>query len=443
MPPRARTRRASPRPGSRSPTDLITAIAAAFDGEVPLDRALKLAAERLRRASRARAVTAAERARLAAAANALAAAGLRAATPAADAEQEIFAGIVDALPLGLYVVDRAYRVHAWNRTRETGTQGVAREAAIGRTVFDVLRRQAPDLLRREFDDVFATGAVRQYEIASRATGETRTYRVSKIPMRLGGNEVTHVITLGEDITEEKRAQARVTQAEKLAAVGQLAAGVMHEVNNPLATVGACAESLALQLPNAIPEAGARDRAGELCRIIDLEVQRAKRIVNGVLEFSHPSDEAKGPLGLAAVVDEALLLLRHHARFKRVAADRVLDDALPPVMGSAPQLVQVLVALLLNAADAMHGSGTVVVRTARAGGEALLEVHDRGHGIAPADLSRVFEPFFTTKPLGLGTGLGLAICYGIVRDHGGRIEAESTVGRGSTFRVRLPLAPGAA
>ncbi|HVP70327.1 MAG TPA: ATP-binding protein, partial [Gemmatimonadaceae bacterium] len=104
---------------------------------------------------------------------------------------------------------------------------------------------------------------------------------------------------------------------------------------------------------------------------------------------------------------------------------------------------VLVALLLNAADAMQGAGAVLVRTARSGNEALLEVQDRGSGIAPQDIARLFEPFYTTKPPGRGTGLGLAICYGIVRDHGGRIEVESAVGRGSTFRVRLPLAPGAA
>jgi signal transduction histidine kinase len=171
------------------------------------------------------------------------------------------------------------------------------------------------------------------------------------------------------------------------------------------------------------------------------VQRAKHIVNGVLDFSRPSEESKGPVPLGAVVDEALLLLRHHARFKRVAVERVIDPSLPPVMASAAQLVQVLVALLLNAADAMDGAGSVLVRTAREGRDAVVEVTDRGHGISPDDLARVFEPFYTTKPPGKGTGLGLAICFGLVRDHDGRIEAESTMGRGSTFRVRLPIAAG--
>lgn len=435
----ARAPRRSPRKAGRSSADLITAIAGEFAGEASLDQALAATVERLRRASRARSAPAAERAKLAAAADEIAASLARGAT--INGDTQLFAGIVDALPLGLYVVDREYRVHAWNRSRETGTQGVRRDLAMGRTIFDVLRRQAPDLLRREFDEVFADGRVRQFEMESRATGEVRMYRVSKIPMRMDGLAVTHVITLGEDITDAKRAQARAAQAEKLAAVGQLAAGVMHEVNNPLATVGACAETLALQLPAAFGDEAARVRALELCNIIDLEVQRAKRIVNGVLDFSRPSEETMAPVPLGAVVDEALLLLRHHARFKRVAAERVVEPGLPPVIGSAPQLVQVLVALLLNAADAMEGAGSVLVRAARDGKDAVLEVTDRGHGIAPGDLARVFEPFYSTKPPGRGTGLGLAICFGLVRDHGGRIEVESAVGRGSTFRVRIPLAPG--
>jgi two-component system NtrC family sensor kinase len=432
-------RRRAPRKVKKSESDLITAIAGEFAGEASLDQALAATVERLRRASRARSAPPAERAKLAAAAEEIAASLARSAT--IDGDTQLFAGIVDALPLGLYVVDREYRVHAWNRSRETGTQGVRRDLAMGRTIFDVLRRQAPDLLRREFDEVFADGRVRQFEMESRATGEVRMYRVSKIPMRMDGLDVTHVITLGEDITDAKRAQARAAQAEKLAAVGQLAAGVMHEVNNPLATVGACAETLALQLPAAFGDEAARARALELCNIIDLEVQRAKRIVNGVLDFSRPSEEAMGPVPLGAVVDEALLLLRHHARFKRVAAERVVEPGLPPVIGSAPQLVQVLVALLLNAADAMEGAGSVLVRAARDGNDAMLEVTDRGHGIAPGDLARVFEPFYSTKPPGRGTGLGLAICFGLVRDHGGRIEVESAVGRGSTFRVRIPIASG--
>src|SRR6058998_333678 len=161
-----------------------------------------------------------------------------------EAQRGFAAQIIDSLPVGLYVIDRAYRIRAWNRKREAGTQGVARDDAVGREVFDVLDRQPRDLLKREFDRVFDTGELQQVEMESQASGEVRHYRITKIPMRQDGDHISHVITIGEDITEWRQAQQRLAETEKLAAVGQLAAGVMHEINNPLATILACCEALA-------------------------------------------------------------------------------------------------------------------------------------------------------------------------------------------------------
>jgi two-component system, NtrC family, sensor kinase len=347
--------------------------------------------------------------------------------------------IIDSLPVGLYVVDREYRIQTWNRKRETGTQGLRRDAVVGRPVFEVLTRQPAAQLRADFDRVFTTGEIQQREIEVPSGGGTRHYRLSKIPMRLGGDEITHVITIGEDVTEWQRMQARITQADKLAAVGQLAAGVMHEINNPLATISACVAAIEGRLPETPWEGAASVQ--EYLAIIDKEVDRCTGIVDGLLDFSRPKGKSKGAVVLNQLVADTLFLLKHHQRFKHLTVALELDPAEPRAIGNAEQLIQVLMALTLNAVDALEEGGRLTLRTAAGrarADEVVVEVEDNGVGIPRADQSRIFEPFFTTKPPGRGTGLGLSICYGIVEDHHGRIEVDSAPGRGSIFRVFLPV-----
>src|SRR5438477_580606 len=273
---------------------------------------------------------------------------------------------------------------------------------------------------------------------SQDSGETRHYRITKIPMRQDGGDISHVITIGEDITEWRQAQQRLTETEKLAAVGQLAAGVMHEINNPLATILACCEALALRTEDLPP--GDRHGYDEYLKIIDAEVQRCRRIVESLLDFSRPKGGDKKPTDVNGVVEQTLFLLKHHARFKRLTVVRELASGLPPVLGDHERLILSFIALMLNAMDAMDSRGTLTVRSRinpdRAD-EILLEFIDTGTGIKREDLPKIFEPFFTTKPQGRGTGLGLSICYGIIAEHRGRIDVESQIGVGSNFRVYLP------
>ena len=357
-----------------------------------------------------------------------------------EAQRNFAARIIDSLPVGLYVIDRTYRIRAWNRKREAGTQGVSREGALGREVFDVLDRQPRELLKQEFDRVFETGEIQQMEMDSQATGEARSYRITKIPMRLDGDdEISHVITIGEDVTAWRQAQQRLAQSEKLAAVGQLAAGVMHEINNPLATILACSEALDLRVADLPPRE--RQAQEEYLHIIDTEVQRCRRIVDGLLDFSRPKTGHKTTTEINAVIEQTLFLLKHHGRFKWLTVERELAAGLPTFPADAERLVQCFMALMLNAMDAMNSRGVLTVRTRlnpQRTDEILAEFIDTGIGIPQEDLPKIFEPFFTTKPQGRGTGLGLSVAYGIVEEHRGRIEVESQPGVGTNFKVFLPV-----
>ena len=348
--------------------------------------------------------------------------------------------IIDTIPVGLHVVDRDYRIQIWNRKRETGTQGMRRDQVMGRRVFEVLTRQPEEDMRREYDQIFETGEVSQREQEVVVGGDRRIFRLTRMPMRLGGDAITHVITIGEDVTERHQAAGRILQSEKLAAVGQLAAGVMHEINNPLATIGACVAAIEARLGPS-----AETTVREYLDVIESEVHRCTRIVDRLLDFSRSRPDRPEPAAtdLNAVVEQTLLLLKHHQRFKRLTVERQLAGDLPPALVDGERVIQAFMAIMLNAADAMERGGTLRVRTARDAerpAELVAEFTDTGVGIPADDLARIFEPFFTTKPAGRGTGLGLAICYGIVEEQGGHVGVESHPGLGTTFRVYLPVAP---
>jgi len=332
------------------------------------------------------------------------------------------------------------RIVAWNRNREVGGLGINREQVLGRNVFQVLTRQPQRKIENEFVDVFETGDIVRMEQESWLEGQKKVWAISKIPMRVDDGDVTHVITVGEDITEQKKMNEAVIHAEKLASIGRLAAGVVHEINNPLATIAACSESLFARVEELKDESLEQD-FGEYLQIIRDEAFRCKTITNSLLEFSHQRQAEKMTGNINHILEQTLQLIKHHPKLGRMRVIKEIDPSLFPVYVNEGQLKQVFIALMTNAFDAMEAEGCLTIRTAWSDADSTrmvcAEFSDTGCGIRAEHLAKIFDPFFTTKPLGRGTGLGLSVCYGIVSEHGGRIEVESTEGAGTTFRVLLP------
>jgi two-component system, NtrC family, sensor kinase len=360
-------------------------------------------------------------------------------TAESEAQKRLIEAIVDSLPLSLYAIDRQHRVVAWNRNRELGELGIPRGSVLGKNVFNVLTRQPRDMLEEEFARVFESGEIERIEQETPSPkGDIRHWVISKIPMWADNSgQVSHVITVGEEVTDRVEAHRAIARAEKLAAVGRLAAGVVHEINNPLATISACAESLEARVNEGTFDGSpAREDLREYLGLIRSEAFRCKSITMGLLDFSRTRTSDHVTISLADVIQSAVRLLSHQKRSPLINFQVEIADDLLPVSGDPGQLQQAVIALATNALDAMGDSGVLTLRARNDGDKVVVEVSDNGVGIAPENLPKIFEPFFTTKEIGRGTGLGLAVCYGILTEHGGTLDVQSTVGAGTTFTITL-------
>jgi two-component system NtrC family sensor kinase len=237
------------------------------------------------------------------------------------------------------------------------------------------------------------------------------------------------------MTELKQTQAQLIQSTKLAAIGELAANIAHEINNPLTSVLGFASYLA-----------ERVRPGEPMReeldLIQEEAGRARDIVRDLLHFSRQREFVPQMTDVNVVLEQTLVMVRRQGAFDAITLVEEYTPGLPPVEVDVPRIKQVFLNLINNAVYVLKDGGTLTVRSSVVGDTVQVEVADSGPGIAAEHLDRIFEPFFTTKPDVSGTGLGLSVSLGIVQNHGGTIEVKSELGCGSTFIVKLPARPGA-
>jgi two-component system NtrC family sensor kinase len=240
--------------------------------------------------------------------------------------------------------------------------------------------------------------------------------------------------LSESHRKLKESQEQLIQAEKLTSLGQLAASIAHEVNNPLSGVLVYTQLLAKKLRDG---SIAKEAAQEYLSKMEVELIRSTKLIRNLLDFARQSPPAFRQVNLNDVVNRAMELAAHSAELQHVRIVKELAPSLPDLMADFDQLQQVFTNLILNAIQAMPEGGVLTLRTSLGNGEIKVEVQDTGCGISPENMSKLFTPFFTTKREVKGVGLGLAISYGIIQRHHGRIEVQSQEGKGTTFTIYLP------
>ncbi len=311
--------------------------------------------------------------------------------------------------------------------------GYRKEDLIGRPYLSLLSKRHRG---RRLKDTLDIGAKQEYEVefVSRA-GEHRSVVVSVSPLRNEKGAVSGVLGIARDVTERKRFDRQIRNTERLASVGKLAAGVAHEINNPLGGMLNC-------LYNIRKGTLSPARQEEYLTYMDDGLRRAQQIVRQLLDFSQQHEPEPTLSNLMTIVERVLVLTDHTITEKHLTLVKEYDQGLPQVLVDPHMIQQVVMNLVLNAVQATAEGGRITIRLRRQDDACEVDVVDTGAGI-PSDIRpHIFDPFFTTKPTGEGTGLGLSVSLGIVERHDGQLLVESEVGIGTIFTVRLPIVAGA-
>lgn len=357
------------------------------------------------------------------------------------AREEFIRNVVESLRDGLVVLDHEGRVVAWNRAMETRYE-IKAEEVLGRLFLD----HFPNLKREGLADPVEQLLRGEIEEFTLEAVEHETLKKGRVVLNMKGSLLReHGVPSGaalliEDITERVALERAARQAEKLAALGTLSAGLAHELNNPIGIISSRIELMLM-------EAESRELPAEVradLEVLHRHAQRVARIAQGLLSFSRHSPAERGPVDLNRVVEETLLLVEKQMSKEGIRVGARLDRALSPLLGDANALQQVVLNLLTNAREAMAAGGQIRVETGPAPGRpgwVRLTVADTGRGISAEELPKIFDPFYTTKAE--GTGLGLSVSYGIVKDHHGTVDVRSEPGKGTTFVLTFPALPGGA
>ena len=346
--------------------------------------------------------------------------------------KEFNENIVESINVGILAVDLDDRIESWNAQMEA-MYALSRKEAIGQLLSAVFPAEFVESFDR-FRNEQGVHHLYKFRLMSR-DGEARTANIAVAPLLSRDFVAVGRIVLVDDITERVSLEAQLSQADKLSSIGLLAAGVAHEINTPLAVISSYAQMLTKQMRGD-------EKLTPLLERITQQTFRASEIANGLLNFSRTSTTEFRETDLNQVIRDTLTLVEHQLKTARITVAMELSVDLPRIHGNPGKLQQVFLNLLLNAKDAMPQGGQLRVCTT-ANGHVEAVIADSGAGIAPEYLKRIYDPFFTTKTAPKpgerrGTGLGLSVSYGIIQEHAGKINVESTLGAGTTFHLEFPL-----
>ena len=339
--------------------------------------------------------------------------------------------LFDNLPEGMYIIDRSYHLIGVNSVRAART---SEEPAnlVGKVCYEALYGRSEPCQGCQVADTFYRQMVthrteRQWE----GLNEPLEWEINTYPSLDESGNVIQVILVEKDMTDKRRLEMFLTQSEKMAAVGELAAGIAHEINNPLTVILANAQLLQRELPP-------NEDWQELVDLISRAGTRALHAVKGLLNFARKEQFEFVPTDINETIEQSLDMVQHELLTRGIECSFEPADNLPLLRTSPNHLQGVWLNLMMNGMDAMdkEEKRMRVVSTLQ-GNDVCVSITDNGQGIAPENLSRIFEPFYTTKDRDRGTGLGLSVCHRVVKQHGGLILVDSKVGEGTTFTVVIP------
>ena len=337
--------------------------------------------------------------------------------------------IIESLTVGVAVINEKGKIIGWNRVLEKIFKK-SKQEVLNKTLEEVIGLKNVQAL-------FPPETQEGYHLLSEITlvlpnKEERIFDVARTPLLDNKLNPYGTIIVFEDVTEKVRLQQQLLTSEKLASIGLLSAGVAHEINTPLTGISSYVQLLQKKLTDT--------HYIQILEKIEAQTERVARIVKNLLNFArHPSDTTFRQVNLKECLQEIISLIDYKLKTMNIKLELNLQEV-KPIMGQAERLQQVFINIILNALDAMPKGGKLRIDLFQKNQEAVISIADTGTGIKKEHLPRIFDPFFTTKGLGKGTGLGLSISYAIIKDHDGRIEVESEVGKGSTFYIYLPFKP---